>query len=136
MGRVVRRRRVFLGRWRPWISLAPGPDQQGRALSPRARRSEFRFPTEPPGSPSATRDGGGRSVPAGRQVEVDEHEQIVERVAAIDVAKASGMVCTRVPHPTTAGKRLTRVWEVAATTNAIIALADQLAGQGIERVVV
>jgi transposase len=46
------------------------------------------------------------------------------------------MVCTRVPHPTTAGKRLTRVWEVAATTNAIIELADQLAGQGIERVVV
>ena len=75
-------------------------------------------------------------VPDGRQVEVDEHEQIVERVAAIDVAKASGMVCTRVPHPTTAGKRLTRVWEVAATTNAIIELADQLAGQGIERVVV
>jgi transposase len=72
----------------------------------------------------------------GRQVEVDEHEQIVERVAAIDVAKASGMVCTRVPHPTTAGKRITRVWEVAARTNAIIALADQLAGQGIERVVV
>jgi transposase len=72
----------------------------------------------------------------GRQVEVDEHEQIVEWVAAIDVAKASGMVCTRVPHQTTAGKRSTRVWEVAATTNAIIALADQLAGQGIERVVV
>jgi transposase len=75
-------------------------------------------------------------VGEGRQVEVDEHEQIVERVAAIDVAKASGMVCTRVPHPTTAGKRLTRVWEVSATTNAIIELADQLAGQGIERVVV
>jgi transposase len=72
----------------------------------------------------------------GRQVEVDEHEQIVERVAAIDVAKASGMVCTRVPHPTTPGKRLTRVWEVAATTNAIIELADQLAGQDVERVVV
>ena len=75
-------------------------------------------------------------VPDGRQVEVDEHEQIVERVAAIDVAKASGMVCTRVPHQTTPGKRITRVWEVAATTNAIIALADQLTRQGIERVVV
>ncbi len=75
-------------------------------------------------------------VPDGRQVEVEEHEQIVERVAAIDVAKASGMVCTRVPHPTTPGKRITRVWEVSATTNAIIELADQLAGQGIERVVV
>jgi transposase len=75
-------------------------------------------------------------VPDGRQVEVEEHEQIVERVAAIDVAKASGMVCTRVPHQTTPGKRLTRVWEVAATTNGIIALADQLTRQGIERVVV
>ena len=75
-------------------------------------------------------------VPDGRQVEVEENEQIVERVAAIDVAKASGMVCTRVPHQTTVGKRITRVWEVAATTNAIIALADQLTGQGIERVVV
>jgi transposase len=42
------------------------------------------------------------------------------------------MVCTRVPHQTTAGKRSTRVWEVAATTNAIIALADQLTRQGIE----
>ena len=28
------------------------------------------------------------------EVQVDEHEPIVERVAAIDVAKASGMVCT------------------------------------------
>ena len=75
-------------------------------------------------------------VPDGRQVEVEEHEQIVERVAAIDVAKASGMVCTRVPHQTTPGKRITRVWEVAATTNAIIELADQLIYQGIKRVVV
>ena len=75
-------------------------------------------------------------VPDGRQVEVEEHEQILERVAAIDVAKASAMVCTRVPHPTTPGKRITRVGEVAATTNAIIALADQLTSQGIERVVV
>jgi transposase len=55
-------------------------------------------------------------VPDGRQVEVEEHEQIVERVAAIDVAKASGMVCTRMPHPTTPGKRITGVWEMAATT--------------------
>jgi transposase len=75
-------------------------------------------------------------VPDGRQVEVEEHEQIVERVAAIDVAKASGTVCTQMPHPTIPGKRITRVWEVAATTNAIIALADQLTRQGIERVVV
>jgi transposase len=80
--------------------------------------------------------GGGRSVPAGQQVEVDEHEEIVGRVAAIDVAKASGMVCSRVPHATRAGKRVTKVWQVASTTNQILELADQLAGEGIERVVV
>ena len=75
-------------------------------------------------------------MPAGQQVEVDEHEQILARVAAIDIAKASGMVCTRVPHDTQASKRLTRVWEVRSTTTAILELGDQLAGQGIERVVV
>ena len=63
-------------------------------------------------------------------------EQLVERVAAIDVAKASGMVCTRVPHPSVPGRRLTRVWELPSTTNAIIALAERLAQEGIERVVV
>ncbi len=71
-----------------------------------------------------------------QQVEVDEHEEIVGRVAAIDVAKASGMVCTRVPHATKAGRRVTRVWQVPSTTNQILELAEQLAGEGIERVVV
>jgi transposase len=80
--------------------------------------------------------GGGRSVPDRQQVEVDDHEQILGRVAAIDVAKASGMVCTRVPHATKAGKRVTRVWQVGSTTNQILELAEQLAGEGIERVVV
>jgi transposase len=65
-----------------------------------------------------------------------ESDQVVERVAAVDVAKASAMVCTRVPHPSVAGRRLTRVWEVRSTTNAIIALAERLVGEGIERVVV
>jgi transposase len=75
-------------------------------------------------------------VPPGQQVEVDDHEQILERVAAIDVAKASGMVCVRVPHESKAGKRHTTVWQVGSTTNQILELADQLAVQGIERVVV
>jgi transposase len=68
--------------------------------------------------------------------EVEEPEELVARVAAIDVAKASGMVCTRVPHPAKPGQRATKVWQVPATTNAIIELAEQLACQGIQRVVV
>ena len=70
------------------------------------------------------------------EIDVEDHEEIVERVAAIDVAKASGKVCTRVPQSSDPAKRLTRVWDVSATTNAITALADQLAADGIERVVV
>src|SRR6266542_2868001 len=70
-----------------------------------------------------------------QEIEDEEHEQVLERVAAVDVAKASGMVCMRVPHPCRAGKRLSRVWEVGATTGAIIGLGEQLLAQGIERVV-
>jgi transposase len=72
----------------------------------------------------------------GDTVEVEEPEELVARVAAIDVAKASGMVCTRVPHLAKPGQRATKVWQVPATTNAIIELAEQLACQGIQRVVV
>jgi transposase len=69
-----------------------------------------------------------------QEIEDEEHEQILERVAAVDVAKASGMVCTRVPHEGRPGKRRTRVWQVGATTNAILELADHLAAEGIEKV--
>jgi transposase len=69
------------------------------------------------------------------QIEDEEHEQRVERVAAIDVAKASGKICTRVPHPCTPGRRVTTVWDVPATTSALLDLVQQLAAQGIERVV-
>jgi transposase len=69
-----------------------------------------------------------------QEIEDEEHEQILERVAAVDVAKASGMVCTRVPHQARPGKRRTRVQLVDATTNAILELADQLAAEGIEKV--
>jgi transposase len=69
-----------------------------------------------------------------QEVEDEEHEQILERVCAIDVAKASGKVCTRVPHPSRPGARRTRVWDVDATTNAVLELGGHLAGEGIEKV--
>ena len=69
------------------------------------------------------------------EMQVDEHEPLVERVAAIDVAKASGMVCTRMPHETVPGKRVTKVWQVKATTRALVELANHLRRQGIQRVV-
>jgi transposase len=71
-----------------------------------------------------------------QEIEDEEHEQVWEWVAAIDVAKASGMVCTRVPHPSRPGKRLTKVWEVPATTGAITQLGEQLVGLGVQKVTV
>lgn len=70
------------------------------------------------------------------EVDVDEQEERLERVAAIDVAKASGKVCTRVPHASVERRRVTKVWDVATTTNALMNLGDELAEMGIERVVV
>ncbi|MEV6866015.1 IS110 family transposase [Streptosporangium subroseum] len=66
----------------------------------------------------------------------EEHEQLLERVAAIDVAKAFGKVCTRVPHEDKAGRRVTKVWDVDATMNAITELGDHLMCQHIEKVTV
>ncbi len=70
------------------------------------------------------------------EVQVDEHEPIVERVAAIDVAKASGMVCLRIPHETIPDRRVTKVWPVAATTAALVELGDHLRCERVTRVVV
>jgi transposase len=64
----------------------------------------------------------------------EEYEQVLERVAAVDVAKASGMVCTRVPHPERAGRRRSLVWEVPAAANAVLELAEQLVRERIQKI--
>src|SRR5215831_7009416 len=64
----------------------------------------------------------------------EEFEQILERVAAVDVAKVSGRVCTRVPHPERPGRRRTLVWEVPAATNAVLELAEHLIRERIQKV--
>lgn len=47
----------------------------------------------------------------GKQVQLDSADrEIVARVAAIDVAKDSGVVCTRIPHPIRPRRRTTTVW--------------------------
>ena len=69
-----------------------------------------------------------------QEIDDEEHEQILQRVAAVDVAKASGVVCTRVPHPSAQGRRRTRVQTVDATTNAVLELAGYLAAEQVEKV--
>jgi transposase len=69
-------------------------------------------------------------------IEDEEHERSWERVAAIDVAKASGVVCTRVPDEGHPGRRRTRVWAVAATMGEVTGLGDHLRCEGIEVVTI
>ena len=68
------------------------------------------------------------------EIEDEEYEQVLERVAAVDVAKATGMVCTRVPYLARPGKRQTRVWKVDADTGSVMELADHLAAERIAKV--
>jgi transposase len=67
-------------------------------------------------------------------IDDEEHERVYERVAAVDVAKDSGMVCTRNPHPSRPGARQSTVWTVKARMTSIRALGRQLKRDGIEMV--
>jgi transposase len=62
-----------------------------------------------------------------------EHERVFDRVAAVDVGKREGMVCTRLPAGAAGGRRST-VWAVPAMMNAVRALAVQLRELGVQMV--
>ena len=66
----------------------------------------------------------------------DEHEQIMERVAAIDVAKASGKVCTRVPHAAGRGSGGPGCGTWPPPPARSSSSAEHLVGEGIEKVTV
>jgi transposase len=65
-----------------------------------------------------------------------DHELVIERVCAIDVAKASGAVCLRLPGQANPARRVSRVWQVSATTRAVTDLAAQLVAERVEKVTV
>ena len=79
--------------------------------------------------------GGPAAGDGGDGAEVSEDQvRVIERAAAIDVAKGSGMVCTRVPG-SRPDRRRQKVWPVTATCREVIALMDHLRCQGIQRLV-
>ncbi len=69
------------------------------------------------------------------EIDGDETEQSLSVAAAVDVAKASAMVCVRYPHPGIEGRRMSRVWQVDSTTNSILDLGQDLVTLGVQRVV-
>ena len=74
-----------------------------------------------------------KQSPVPEEIPDAEYELVIERVCAIDVAKASGTVCVRSPRER---RRVSKVWDVVATTGSVSDLADQLTELGIEKVTV
>ncbi len=78
---------------------------------------------------------GAQPAQGGDGAEVsDEVTHVVEYAAAIDVAKGSGMVCTRVPG-SRPGRRRQKIWRVECTFAEVTALMDHLVCEGIQRLV-
>src|SRR5262245_46790217 len=67
--------------------------------------------------------------------EVDEVELVMQRVAALDLGKATLEACLRVPHPSKPGRRMQEIRGYATTTAALLEMAIWLRQWGIERVV-
>jgi transposase len=67
--------------------------------------------------------------------ETNDTEEIIQRVAALDIGKAELVCCVRVPSPDTPGKRLQEVRTYTTMTRSLLVLADRLGELGVTRVV-
>jgi transposase len=67
--------------------------------------------------------------------ETQETEEIIGRVAALDIGKATLTCCIRVPGEGERGRRLQEVTTYQTMTRSLLVLADRLAELGVTRVV-
>jgi transposase len=64
-----------------------------------------------------------------------DNEEIIARVAALDIGKAELVCCVRVPDEDHRGRRLQEVETYSAMTRPLLSMADRLACLGVTRVV-
>jgi transposase len=67
--------------------------------------------------------------------EAHDSEELIGRVAALDIGKAELTCCVRVPSPDRPGKRLQEVRTYPTMTRSLLAMADRLGELGVTRVV-
>ena len=67
--------------------------------------------------------------------ETQDDQEIIARVAALDIGKAELVCCVRVPDEDRAGRRLQEVETYATMTRPLLGLAGRLACLGVTRVV-
>jgi transposase len=67
--------------------------------------------------------------------ETNDREEVIARVAALDIGKAELVCCVRVPGQGKRGTRLQEVRTYSTMTRSLLVLADRLAELGVTRVV-
>jgi transposase len=67
--------------------------------------------------------------------ETQDNEEIIERVAALDIGKAELVCCARVPDESRSGRRLQEVETYSTMTRSLLVMADRLRQLGVTRVV-
>jgi transposase len=90
--------------------------------------------------PLAPAGGGHLSLIIPREAsqvlaKTQDNEEIIERVAALDIGKAELVCCVRVPDEDHRGRRLQEVESYPTMTRALLCMADRLACLGVTRVV-
>jgi hypothetical protein len=63
-----------------------------------------------------------------------QSEEIIARVAALDIGKAELVCCVRVPHEDKSGRRCQEVATYSTMTRSLLAMSD-LRARGVSRVV-
>ena len=66
--------------------------------------------------------------------ETHDNDQIIQRVAALDIGKAELTCCVRVPGQSGSGRRLQEVRTYQTMTRWLLVLADRLGELGVTRV--
>ena len=117
------RDRFQAGRWEP----AHGPFSVASSTRIRFLHS----------CPSLLRAAAFPVIQGRRQVlaKTQDNEEIIERVAALDIGKAELMCCVRVPDEDHPGRRLQEVDSYSTMTRPLLSMADRLACLGVTRVV-
>ena len=67
--------------------------------------------------------------------ESEDSDEIIERVAALDIGKAELVACIRVPHPDNPGRRAQEITTCSTMTGSLLVLAARLHELGVSRVV-
>ena len=67
--------------------------------------------------------------------EAQDHEEIIGRVAALDIGKAGLVCCVRVPDECRPARRMQEVVTYSTMTRPLLGMADHLRSLGVTRVV-